>query len=193
MIKAAPWRWLAALLIIFAVATGCENDEAEIEALTNDRVMVDEAVKVETLLSQGGAIKAKLTAPLMYRYYHDSVYTEFPNTLHVDFYSDSTKSDSTFIETTVDAKYGKYFESQNKVYLRDSVRVISTNGDTLLAPELWWDQNSEKFYTDKPVRYLTPTRQMFPEKGLDAGQDLKWVTFHKVHGGSLIENDDPNF
>ena len=29
----------------------------------------------------------------------------FPNTLHVDFYNDSTK-----IETWLDSKYGKYFE-----------------------------------------------------------------------------------
>ena len=43
---------------------------------------------------------------------------------------------------------------ENKVYLKDCVVVINIlKGDTLRCQELWWDQNTQKFYTNKPARY----------------------------------------
>ena len=82
----------------------------------------------------------------------DSPYVEFPNTLHVDFYNDSLQ-----IESFMDARYGKWKEQDGKVYLRDSVVVMNIlKGDTLYCKELWWDQKAEKFYTDKPVRFIKP-------------------------------------
>ena len=82
--------------------------------------MKEEAINVESYLSQDGKMKAKLTAPLMCRVSLIHVYAEFPNTCMCDFYDDSTN-----IETRLDSKYGKYFENLNKVYLRDSVVVIN--------------------------------------------------------------------
>ena len=65
----------------------------------------------------------------------DSSFMEFPNTLHVDFYNDSIK-----IESTLDAMYAKYLESQKKIFLKDSVMVINLQtGDTLKSQELWWE------------------------------------------------------
>jgi len=134
--------------------------------------MVEEATNIVSYLSQEGIMKAKLVSPLMYRVLDDTLYVEFPNKLHVDFYDDSTK-----IESWVDAKYGKYFEALNKVYLRDSVVVISVNGDTLRSHDLWWDQNTQKFYTDTIAHYNGPDNQVTGTMGMEATQDLKTVTF----------------
>ena len=139
--------------------------------------MVDQATKVESYLSQGGKTKAKLTAPLMLRVTADTSYTEFPKSLHVDFYNDAK-----VIDTRLDAKYGKYFETLNKVYLRDSIKVVSGRGDTLYCEDLWWDQNKEMFYTDKPARQRSPGQKIDGKNGLEATQDLKKVTFKNVRG-----------
>jgi hypothetical protein len=128
-------------------------------------------------------MKAKLVAPLMYRVLADTLYVEFPHSLHVDFYDDSTK-----VESWVDAKYGKYFESLNKVYLRDSVVVISRNSDTLWCHDLWWDQNTQKFYTDNVAIYHSPANQVIGDKGMEATQDLKTVTF-KYPNASMNMSD----
>lgn len=151
---------------------GCENDEKQIHELTKEVFMTEEATKIESYISQEGKVKAKLTAPLMYRASKDTQYVEFPRNLHVDFYNDST-----VVETRLDAKYGKYYETFNKVYLRDSVIVITTKGDTLKSPDLWWDQNKGIFYTDKYAEYHTKDQQVQGHKGLEATQDLKTVTF----------------
>jgi LPS export ABC transporter protein LptC len=151
----------------------CENSQEEIDALDRKNLMIDQATEIESYLSQGGKTKAKLTAPFMLRVTADTNYTEFPNTLHVDFYNDADIAD-----TYLDARYGKYYENYNKVYLRDSIRVSSTRGDTLYCEDLWWDQNKELFYTDKPVRQRSLSGQKIDGKdGLEATQDLKKITF----------------
>ena len=156
---------------------GCENSQKQIDAVTKDKVMVDEVKHIQSYLSQKGLVKAKLSSPLMLRYEKDSLYSEFPKNLHVDFF-DSTSH----IESWLDSKYGKYFESQNKVYLRDSVVAINTKGDTLKTAELWWDQQKEKFYTDKPYELNTKTRRIHGEKGLEASQDFSNITFNYPEG-----------
>lgn len=153
----------------------CENDQRAIDELTRQEVMVEEARDIESYLSQDGNIKARLRAPLMLRVADDTVYTEFPQTLHCDFFNDSNK-----IETWLDSKYGKYFDNLNKVYLRDSVVVININGDTLKCPDLWWDQNTKLFYTDKVAHYLTKDKQISSGQGLEATQDFSRITFKSL-------------
>ena len=164
----------------------CENDVKVIEQLTGNRIEVEEARNIESYLSQEGSMKAKLTAPIMLRYIKtDSPYVEFPKALHVDFYNDSAK-----IETWLDCKYGKYFEYQDKVYLRDSVIVININGDTLRAPELWWDQKAKLFYTDSVAEYHAIDKHIYGGKGLTATQDMTDVTFKYPTGPVQISKEN---
>ncbi len=148
--------------------------------------MVEEARDVESLLSQDGKMKARLIAPLMYRVMTDTTYFEFPQSLHVDFFDDSAN-----VETKLDCKYGKYFENLNKVFLRDSVLVITAKGDTLKAPDLWWDQNTKLFYTANYVEYRTRTDVYYGRKGLRATQDLSSVVFND--GGGTVQISENGF
>ena len=161
-----------ALSLALLVLNSCENDPKDIENWTKKAELKEEAKTVESYLSDGGIMKAKLTAPLMYRYQRDTIYTEFPNNLHVDFYNDSVK-----VESWLFAKYGIYYDNLNKVYLRDSVIVINVEGDTLRCPELWWDQNMQKFYTDKPSTLDGKDKHITGNQGLEATQDLKVIQF----------------
>lgn len=166
------YSYAAAFCISCFFVLGCENDENVIKELTRDVEMREVATKIESYISQEGKVKARLVAPLMYRVSKDTQYVEFPKTLHVDFYNDSL-----VVETRLDSKYGKYYENFNKVYLRDSVVVITIKGDTLKSPDLWWDQNKGIFYTDKYAEYRSKDQQVQGHKGLQATQDMRKVTF----------------
>ncbi|HYV55036.1 MAG TPA: LPS export ABC transporter periplasmic protein LptC [Chitinophagaceae bacterium] len=166
--------------------SACENDPKMIDDWSKKKEMVEVGKNIEAYLSQESKVKAKLTAPLMLRHEADTLYTEFPNSLHVDFYDDSTK-----IESWVDSKHGKYFENLNKVYLWDSVVVINIKGDTLKSPDLWWDQNTKLFYTDKYAQYLRKDKQIYPGKGLEATQDFKRITFKEPTG--IVHVSDTSF
>ena len=160
---------------IIAAFTGCiflwscENNPAEVNQLSSNKLGVEEGKDVDINYTLGGRAKAKLLSPQMFRVQDTMPYVEFPKTLHVDFYNDSAHIDS-----RLDALYGKYYESQSRVFLKDSVKVINIKGDTLYCDELWWDRSKKdhEFYTEKPVRIRTKTQIIFGI-GMDARQDFK--------------------
>jgi len=161
----------------------CENSMQEVNDLGKKRASVDIAENVTSYMSQGALVKAKLTAPLMtHTEGGDSSIIEFPKTLQVEFYNDSTKQESHLF-----ARYGKYLERQGKVFLRDSVIVFNmAKGDTLVTDELWWDKNKEIFYTDKFVLIKQKDNQrLVGEKGMEADQNF---TSYTLFNGSGIRN-----
>lgn len=153
--------------------SSCENDPQVVDSLFEKKTAVEEGFGVDSYLSQGGKVKARLLAPYMKRFLADSPYVEFPRTLHVDFLNDSAQ-----VESILDAHYARHIEYQRKVLLRDSVVVINrVKGDTLKTEELWWDQNREEFYTDKPVRIFQRTGYTYGRNGFTAKQDFSewWI------------------
>jgi LPS export ABC transporter protein LptC len=169
--------YIAALLTSCFFIFSCENDIKEVDNLLKKQTGVEEGLDVNGFMSQEGQMKAKLRAPFMLRHQVDSPYVEFPKTLHVDFYNDSMK-----IESTMDALYARYREYENKVFLKDSVVVINIlKGDTLRTDELWWDQNTKEFYTDKKVRIYQPDKIIYGT-GLRAAQDFSSYDIFKITG-----------
>ena len=155
--------------------------------LRDKRTALDEGRNIQLYLSQNGKVKGKLTAPLMYIFQSaDSSYTEFPKSLHVDFYNDSMVK-----ESQLDAKYGKDRSSENKVFLKDSVVVINVlKGDTLRCQELWWDKSTQKFYTDKPAHYSQKDGFVnYGKNGLEAKQDLSNLVFYENKGTLPVPKD----
>jgi LPS export ABC transporter protein LptC len=182
IIKSLPGNLMYKLIFLIALVIGCmscENNMKNIPSLRKKKVGVETGKNIESYYSVGGKVKAKLTAPNMIRYLTDSPYVEFPNSMHVDFYNDTLR-----IQTKMDAKYGKYYQYANKVYLRDSVIVKnSISGDTLKTSELWWDERKQVLYNDQPSHiYKKDGTQLFAREGLEAAQDLSWYTFKKVSG-----------
>jgi hypothetical protein len=162
----------------------CENDVNEVKGLGKRKPGVDEGHYIESYLSMNGKMRAKLTAPVLLSYQGDSARkAEFPQSLHVDFYNDSL-----VIESQLSAKYGRYLEGENKVFLKDSVVAFNIKGDTLFAKELYWDQNLNKFYTDKEVTISqkTPRQRLIGLKGIRCNQDLSDITLFDLKPGSFF-------
>ncbi|MBX2934666.1 MAG: LPS export ABC transporter periplasmic protein LptC [Ferruginibacter sp.] len=167
------------LLVMLMLATSCGNSDAEIDAYNKKSLGIEEIKNADINYTIGGKPKAKLTSPIMLRVQQSNPYVEFPKTLHVDFFNEKGEVDS-----RLDARYGKYFEQESKVFLKDSVRVINTLGDTLYCNELWWDRNrtGREFYTDKPVR-IRKKMEVTDGTGMEAAQDFKnWVILNPSKG-----------
>ncbi len=171
IIQLSDIKILAAFISGCFFLSSCENDIKAIKDLDAKRVGIEEAIKITINYSDNGKRKAVLTSPLMYRVQDTVPYVEFPHSIHVDFFSE-TNSDS--VESKLDARYAQYKESQSKVLLKDSVRVINVLGDTLYCDELYWDmkRTGVEYYTDKPVRIRTRT-QIIDGIGMEARQDFK--------------------
>ena len=178
-----PWTDKCKPILLFCVISftcfACENDIKGIPSLRKKQVGVEIGRDIESYYSVDAKVKARLTSPYMVQYMADSPYVEFPKSLHVDFYNDTLR-----IQTKMDAKYGKYYQYDNKVFLRDSVIVKnSITGDTLKTNELWWDKKKQTLFNDKPSYiFKKDGTQLFAKDGLEAAQDLTWYTFRKVSG-----------
>jgi lipopolysaccharide export system protein LptC len=187
--------WPALLLPVAAMFfTGCGDKEKQ--AVSHVRQIVpEEVLGMEGLLSEpytdstgklSAKVKGKLTAPFMLRFPRaDTPYEEFPRTLHVDFYDANMQ-----VESQMDALYGKYLDNQGKVLLRDSVVVKNIQkGDTVHCKELWWDRNTERFTTDKPVRIYTKDKILFGN-GMEADQNFRWYTIKHLTGTVLTAGNN---
>lgn len=168
-------------LLTILFFTGCENSDKELKDFNSRALGIEEAKNVDVNYTIGGRIKAKLLSPIMLRVQDTMPYVEFPKSLHVDFYNLDT-----VIESKLDARYGKYYEAQSRVFLKDSVRVINVKGDTLYCDELWWDRNrtGTEFYTDKPVKIRTRTETL-NGIGMESGQDFK--NYHIIQATGMVK------
>lgn len=146
----------------------CENDEQEVNNLFKRKVGREEAKEVVITFTTGGKTKAILTAPLMYRVEDTVSYVEFPKTLEVNFYNEEGIADS-----KLTALYARYKESENIVFLKDSVKVVNIKGEKLDTDEMYWDRSRTgyEFYTEKPVRIRTLTH-IINGVGMEASQDF---------------------
>jgi LPS export ABC transporter protein LptC len=175
---------MAALIIGCFFMYGCENDMTEVRELGSRKSGVDEGKNIDSYLSMNGKLKAHLTAPTVLRYQGDSASkAEFPHSLHVDFFNDSAKK-----ESELRADYGRYVENEKKVYLRDNVVAFNKKGDTLFCSELYWDQNSGRFYTHKKAIYSMGFRKnlIIGLDGMDCSQDLVDINFYRMQQGSFF-------
>ncbi len=173
----------AASLVLFVILfciSSCENSKQQLNQFSTKKIGIEQAKGVSILYTTGGKTTAHITAPLMLRHQEANPFIEFTQSIHADFFNDSLH-----IESKLDAHYAKYIESESKVFLRDSVVVFNTKGDTLYCQELYWDRNltGHEFYTNKPVRIRTPT-QIIDGDGLDAPQDF--TSWHITNGKGFV-------
>jgi LPS export ABC transporter protein LptC len=174
-----------AFLFFTAVLSSCGNSDKDVNEYNSKSLGVEEITNADINYTLGGKAKAKLRSPLMLRVQDVTPYVEFPKTLHVDFFGENGGVDS-----RLDALYGKYFEQESKVFLKDSVKVINIKGDTLYCDELWWDRNRKgsEFYTDKPVKIRTKT-QIINGTGMEAAQDFKnWLIINPTQSVIRVPN-----
>lgn len=103
----------------------------------------------------------------------------FPKTLYVIFYDDSTGKPNSFVF----AKYGVYYQTLNRIELRDSVIATNIAGDTLRTNELWWDQNRQLIYGSLPALLIRthPYDVTLGQGGFSGKQDFSQFVFNDVN------------
>ena len=160
----------------------CENNINEVKALSQNKGGIDIGKDVAIYMSDGGRMTAKMTAPIMKKYLQDSgQMVEFPNTIKVDFYKDSA-----IVNSKLSANYAKYIQEENRFFLRGDVVVYTTLGDTLWCREMYWDQKTSTFHTDKEVvvKQHNPISKVYGI-GFEANQDLTDIKIFKPQSNSF--------
>ena len=186
-------KWIFVLLLA-GIGTGCNDKSNQATVSHGPRKEVpEEGTNIQAYLSEAGMetggklqsrVKGLLRSPFMLHFQRvDSPYFEFPRSMHVDFFKDSIfVGEKPVIESQLDALYGKYLPTQEKVFLRDTVVVKNIlKGDTLHCKYLWWDQHTQRFTTDDSVAIHTKDKILFGT-GMEADQNFRWYTIKHMTG-----------
>lgn len=173
-------------ILFFSLVCSCKNDPKQINALVSKSTLQeDKADEVTIFYSENGKTKAKLYAKEFVRNeVAKPPFTDMKKGINVLFYDDSLK-----VESTLTAKYARYYEKQGNILIRDSIVVVNKKGEKLNTQELVWNQRIRKFYTEKFVKIFTPTQVMYGD-GLEANEDFSLYEIKHPTGIVQVDKDE---
>lgn len=179
-------RTLLPGILLFAMVIGCKNDPKEINALvTKGAQQEDKAEDVTILYSDNGNVKMRLyTKEFVKNDVAKPPYTDMRKGLKVEFYGDSLK-----VESTLTARYARYYEKQGNILIRDSIVIVNKKGEKLNTEELVWNQSAKKLFTEKFVKITTPTQVMYGD-GLEANEDFTWYRILNPKGIVAVDKKE---
>lgn len=155
----------------------CKNDlETTSKEKNNLGARTEVGKDIEVNYSERGIKTAILHAPTMMKQEDTANKTYFPDGIKLEMYDSLGALSSTLI-----AKYGEHDHSTNIMKARDSVSVISTNGQSLKAKELLWLQNENRMVSYGSVQ-IHNQREIIYGDTLFADQNLNKYTVKKITG-----------
>lgn len=180
-IHRVPCRNYPAVLALLLLS--CGNNSKEIrELMSKTEMQQDKAYGVTIIYSENAHVKARLFAT---EFIHNEVakppYYDAKKGLKMEFYNDSSH-----VESTLTAKYARYYEAEGNILIRDSIVIVSKKGEQLNTEELVYNQKLKKFYTEKQVRITTPTQVLYGD-GLEANEDFSWYEIKNIKGMFAVE------
>lgn len=147
------------------------------ETVNKNMINNERGEEVTILYSNQGITKARLqTKTFDHQQAREPFYFEMKNGLKVEFYDDSLNTQS-----TLTAKYGKYFEKEGNMMVKDSVVVLNKRKEQLETEELMWNEKLQKFRSDKFVKITTPTQIIYGD-GLESNQNFSEYKIINVKG-----------
>ena len=173
---------LAALIISMSFFVSCENDNAEISRVTatvNDPV--EEIKMLETLYSDSGIVKVKVTAASMSKKRRPKPITEMPRGMLIEFYNPNRQ-----VTSKLSAKYAIHYEFEHRWEAKNDVEVVNEKGETLNTEKLIWDERKELLSSDQFVKITTP-EEIIMGKGFEANQDFSRYKIFNVTGRITIK------
>lgn len=129
----------------------CGNDIEEINALVENKDIAVQTVENGTFYyTTKGELANKLEAGILDRFEGDDPRIEVSNGFTMFIY-DSLEQ----VEATLTARRGTFYDQEGRLIAREAVVLENVDGRRLETEELIWVQDSDKVYTDKPVRIIT--------------------------------------
>ncbi|MBK7692105.1 MAG: LPS export ABC transporter periplasmic protein LptC [Bacteroidetes bacterium] len=164
--------------LLMLLLGSCKNDIQKLKESLDSRMLnTERAEDVTIIYSKDGLTKAKLFTKNFYHIQNvQPTYIEMSKGLRVEFYNDSLQ-----VQSTLTAKYGKYYEQNGNVLVRDSVVVTNLKKEQLNTEELVWNEKLQKFYTEKFVKITTPTQIIYGD-GLESNQNFTEYKITNIKG-----------
>lgn len=169
-----------------AMLFSCGNDIQEVrDFLADKNLPIGVAANVYTVHKDSGRVDLKFTAPLLHDFSNRKghPYSEFPEGVRIVTFDE--KNDSLVILGNYAISYSKTNISE----IKGNVRIRNYKDRKILRTEqLFWDQKTKYFYTEKAFTLYTATDTIHGV-GFDASEDLSEY-IAKSQRGSIYINEN---
>jgi LPS export ABC transporter protein LptC len=173
--------------LLFYIALGlglqsCENDKEQIDVLTKPyNGPLERIENLETIYSDSGIVKVKVTAPVLRKFITPRPITELPSGINIDFYNEYFE-----VVSKLSARYAIHYERERKWVAKTDVVVVNEKNERLNTERLEWNEQTGKLYSDQFVKITTP-EEIIMGTGFEADQNFNSYRIFKVTGTITVK------
>ena len=180
-----PWAWACAGLLALLLPS-CKNDLHRVAAImvpanAPDRVTTN----AEYYYSDSGRVRNRIMAGTISEYTNeDAPHTDLTNGVELDFFDTAG-----ILSSKLTSRRGQILPKQQRMEVEEQVVFTNAKGEKLETEQLTWDQDSDRVFTDQPVK-VTRVNDIIYGQGLDASQDFSRYTIRHITGSLFLDRSD---
>lgn len=177
------------LLSIVALCFGCggSDSNSRVPSLPEgEYVPTMTTVDVSTFISDSGYTKYHITAKrwIMYEDAPDPFW-KFPNGLYMQQFDNNHNPNADIV-----CDSATYFSKRKIWRLDGNVKMVNTERDSFLTEQLFWDQNTQKVYSDSFIHIVRADR-IIEGFGFESNQNMTEYTVNRPTGIIPVERPEP--
>jgi len=169
--------------IVVTMFFSCKDNFKEVQKLgISENEPIGVAKNINLKYTDSGKIKAILISPKMFDYSNrDFPFSEFTEGINLELYDEENN------KSVVVADYAISYTKTDLIDLQGNVRLTTHNKDTLFAEQLYYDQDKEWIFTNKPVTFRTGL-DLIHGNGFDS--DSKFTNAEVLEINGIITLDE---
>lgn len=175
-----------AVISMTAMLFSCGNSTQEIRDLLADKNLpIGIATDINNIYTDSGIVTSKLQAPLLHNFSNreNHPYSEFPEGVRI------VTLDKNMDSIVITGNYAIIYSKTSISEIRDHVVINNyLEHKKLITEQLFWDQKTKYFYTEKAFTLYTLTDTIYGI-GFDASENLE-TFIAKNNRGSIYLNEN---
>jgi LPS export ABC transporter protein LptC len=172
------------LMFIACLFAACQNEIADIRAITDSNMMpVQTSYQATYTFTEKGKKQYQLTAAQLDQYQNDSGEYILASGGYTMIFFDSLENE----EARLSARSGKYTEKQKTLIAWDNVVLYNTKGEKLETSELIYRQDSASIKSSKPVTITTMNGSVIRGRGLISNESFTRYKIIEPTGDLVVE------
>lgn len=174
---AVRYQIFVAILLVAVFGVSCEGNFKDVQKSTfSEFTPSGEAEDFNLKYTDSGRITSILVSPEMKDFATVAYpFTEFPKGINVTFYDKNAK------KTFIKSDYAVTYKNTDIIDLQGNVKIWNETGQQMETEQLYFDQKSEWFFTEKRFKFSDPKGISYGQ-GIDFSKDFKIVNSQKISG-----------
>ncbi len=176
---------IAIVMLFFVVS--CDKPRVEITDKVTNRQETPQlsAYAITTIVSDSGVIRYRISSDEWKVYDKaESPYWDFPLGLHFERFDKNYLVDAQIV-----CKQAVYLQEEDLWILNDSVRATNLNGERFETQQLFWNQKSQRVYSDSLIRIIQEDKIIIGV-GFESNQTFTRYDIHQPKGMFPIDTEE---